>query len=781
MVFLFLVVAGVSSRAGAQACSSGTGTVTGTVYAPNGTDPLPNVTVYIPTAPPAGFTPGVSCPMVGAPPSNASAVGAETDVNGHFELDGVPAGTTQVVIVSGRWRRVLAIPAVNACQTYAVPASIAVMPSNQLQGDIPKIAIATGSADQVECVLLKMGIAQSEFTDPTGSGRINLFGGGAPGTGVTLDPATPTQASLMGNSSTLNGYDVLMLPCEGSNIAKPATELQNLVSFANSGGRVYSSHFSYSWMYQNPPFDTVANWLGNSSPGNPTPDPGTATVNISFTGGKTLAQWLQLPVINASTSPGQMQISTLRQNTAGVNPPTQAWLALNDAAAGNPVMQFVFDTPVAQPNQCGRVLYNEYHVENPTGPGGNVAPGTIFPNECTAGTTMTPQEKLLEYMLFELTDNGGQPTLVPLVQDFGAQAIGFTSPAQTFTWTNNSSFSSQVTSVAITAGSDFSIANNGCANVTVPGGGSCTIQVVFTPSALGASMGSLTVVAQGNTQTAQLTGTGTPGFILSEGSLTFGSLDVTGHATQTLTLTNIASGPLAVPQFVTTGQFGVAQSGCPGSLAAGKSCMIQVSFLPTSIGDQGGTVGVNSTSMLYDGVDATLTGIGVDFTIGVTPTSGSVVAGDGTTATATFTPLAGFAEPLTLTCAVQGGTGTACTVSANSVTPTVVSTVTVSMTTTSQYAIVGYGGFGGRGYLWLVGLGSGCLLWRRRRSVLRSGLLLVVVAALGLSLTGCTGKEPAQNTVFTGPGTYMVTVTATDGPAGFLTHSATYTLTVTAK
>src|ERR1035441_6752436 len=36
--------------------------ISGVVYAPNGTDPLPNVTVYIPNAPVAAFTPGVSCP-----------------------------------------------------------------------------------------------------------------------------------------------------------------------------------------------------------------------------------------------------------------------------------------------------------------------------------------------------------------------------------------------------------------------------------------------------------------------------------------------------------------------------------------------------------------------------------------------------------------------------------------------------------------------------------------------------------------------------------------------
>jgi hypothetical protein len=54
----------------------------------------------------------------------------------------------------------------------------------------------------------------------------------------------------------------------------------------------------------------------------------------------------------------------------------------------------------------------------------------------------------------------------------------------------------------------------------------------------------------------------------------------------------------------------------------------------------------------------------------------------------------------------------------------------------------------------------------------------VLLAATGLAITGCSGKLPAQNSVYTGPGTYTVTVSATDG---FLTHSATYTLTVTAK
>ncbi len=144
-----------------------TTSVSGVVYAPNGTDPLPNVTVYVPNAPVEAFTPGVSCPISGSPPSGSPLVGTITDVNGKFTLVDMPVGANiPIVAVSGRWR-VQSTVNTTACANTAMILS---MPQNHTQGDIPLIAIATGSADQVECVLLKMGISQSEFTDP-GYGR----------------------------------------------------------------------------------------------------------------------------------------------------------------------------------------------------------------------------------------------------------------------------------------------------------------------------------------------------------------------------------------------------------------------------------------------------------------------------------------------------------------------------------------------------------------------------------------------------------------------------------
>jgi hypothetical protein len=789
MTVFLMVLTGLGYSAVGQSCpgggyqclqqmctGNGTTSLTGTVYAPNGTDPLPNVTVYIPNGVVQAFTQGVSCPIVGAPPSGSPLIGTETDVNGNFTLVNVPVGSNiPLVIVSGRWRRQLVIPSVTACTGNAMPANFAVMPSDHTQGDIPLIAIATGSADQVECVLRKVGISASEFTDIGGGGRINLFAGGpASSSGAIVDSLTPTQASLMANAAVLNQYDVLMLPCEGSNIAKPAGELANLVSFANAGGRVYASHFDYSWMYQNAPFNTVVNWSINQG----TPPDGNATVDQSFTGGLTLAQWLQSPAIGATTTQGQMALNTLRVDTKGVVPPTRSWLTLNNSQYNNPVMQFVFDTPIASGgapvNQCGRVLYNEYHVENPVGS----PAGKVFPVECAAGG-MTPQEKLLEYMLFELTDDGGQPSLTPLVQDFGSEAINFPSAPFTFTWTNNSSFASQITSASSTG--DFAVTSNNCTNATIAGGASCQITVVFTPTVLGPETGSLTVVAQGNSQTASLTGTGTPGYTLSGSSLSYGNVDVGASVVQSLTLTSIASGPLPVPPFVTTGAYSVSTAACGTTIAPGASCAVKVTFLPTVIGPLAGTLGVNSTSLLYSGLGAALTGNGIDFTITLNPTKGSVVAGDSVTTMATLTPLAGFAAPLSLVCQVAGASASGCGLSSSSVTPTTATNVTITMNTTSQYTVVGYGGFGGRGYLWLVGFTTGLLLWRRRKSMsaaMRAGVLMVLMAAVGLSLTGCSGKVPTQNVAYTGPGSYSVTVTATDG---FLVHSATYTLAVTAK
>ena len=783
---------GVAAAASAQTCTGlqcqqvscpagSTTTVSGVVYAPNGKDPLPNVIVYVPNAAVAAFTPGVSCPAVGQAPSGLPLVGTTTAVDGSFTINNVPVGTSiPLVAVSGRWRRQTTIDtSAGSCANTVVPSDSIRMPRNHLEGDIPKIAIATGGADAVECVLTKMQIDPLEFTDPGGGGRINLFlGSGAPG--VAVDSSTPNESVLMGSTdptgSVLMGYDVLMLPCEGT--AAPAVKTQNeynnLIAFANAGGRVYSSHYSYQWMYNNPPFNTVANWNGTTKQGSSVAISTSnlpATVNQNFSGGLQLSQWLQL--VGASTTQGQIPVGQTKYDFNGVNPPTEAWLTLNDATYNNPVMQMVFDTPVgASGAQCGRVLYNEYHVETAAS-----SSAAYFPNECAPGTTLNAQEQLLEYSLFELTNDGGSATLTPTTQDFGTQAVGFNSPTETFTWTNKSTFAASVNLVS--GSGDFSIVSNGCNAASVPGGASCQIVVVFNPSVIGPRTGTLSVGSGGTTLISSLTGTGIPDLSVSSTALTYGSVDVGFSVSQGLTVTNAASGPVPVPAFVTTGDYSTTNN-CGSSLSAGASCTVNVIFKPTTTGTRTGTLTVQSAT---PGSPSTMTGNGIDFTIASLPTSGTAIAGTGITTTVTTTPLAGFSNNLSLTCATTAP-GTNCVLSQSTYTSGSATNTTLAITTTSQYAVIGYSGFGGY-WLSLIAAVAGLLLWTRRRAVgslARSSLTVLLLAFLfaagSMGLTGCSGKLPAENAVYTPPGTYSFTVSATDG---FLVHAVSYSLNVTVK
>lgn len=739
-------------------CTGGaTTTISGTIYAPNGTDPIPGALVYVPNAPVAAFTPGVSCSSAGQLPSGSPLVGTTTAVDGTFTLANVPVGINiPLVVQSGRWRRQISVPSTSACVNTPFSTRL---PRNQGEGDIPKIAVVTGSADAVECVLRKVGIDDAEFTDPSGNGRINVYFSN----GAKVDPNTPS-INALATANSLNSYDVLMLPCEGSPLTKSTQLLESFLQFANAGGRVYASHYSYTWLYNNPPFNSVVQWAPDQ--GN-LPD-GTATINTSFAKGQTLSQWLS--VTGASATPGQIPISTLRKDFNQLNAPTQSWLTLNNSALGNPVMQFTFDTPVnSSAVGCGRVLYDEYHVENQGG-----ATTVTFPSECRTGT-LTAQEKLLEFNLFDLTSDGEPPTLTPASQDFGSVLVGASSSSTAFTWRNNTPFPVVVSSA--TASGDFHVTGNTCS--TVAPGASCEIGANFAPTAIGAETGTLKVVANTGTLTSALTGTGVTPFTISSGSLDFGKVDLGASASQTLTLSNVGASTVAVPTFVTTGDFS-AQSTCSATLSAKSSCVITVSFRPAATGTRTGTLSVPGagTASL---VSTALTGTGVDFSLALTPASASTVAGNTVTTNALVAPIAGFANQVTVSCTTSAP-ASKCTVAAAGTPGAGGTTYPVTITTTSPY--IGQVGMG-RGCGWLGCLlagATGLLILRKRlllgRSLARVAVLFVGVVIAGAGLTGCGNIGDPINLVYTNAGAYTYTVTATDGT---LTHSATYTLTVSLR
>jgi len=408
-----------------------TTTISGTVYDPRGASglPLPNVLVYAwnstattPAQPAPVPTTGAQCltfaNQIPTGPNVVSYTYTATEGTFTLPLPNIPVGASiTIVIQAGKWQ---------SQSSYTVgtdpPAgNVLSMPANHTQGNIPLIAIVTGDADGAECVLHDMGIANSEFTDDvqvaTGNpGRIHLYrGGGSPG--AEMSASTPTETVLTQDSTLLNGYDMVMFPCQGGQYTTALSHgsQENIVDYANAGGRLFTTHFSYVYLdsslfpatsseaQYNAQFLPVANWDPQQI--DPTPDPGIATVQTNFSDGAILAQWLENSGATDPNSATQVQISTLRHDFDGVIAPTQSWLVLNDASAGNPVMQMTFNAPVGAPaaNQCGRVMYNEYHVYNQSLP---KSPSTVFPSECpTAAPTSAQlaQREMLEYALFDLS------------------------------------------------------------------------------------------------------------------------------------------------------------------------------------------------------------------------------------------------------------------------------------------------------------------------------------------------------------------------------------------
>ena len=323
-------------------CSPGqTTSVSGTVYAPNGTTPLPNVVVYVPNgsagAPTWGVTPippGVACNPNGEPLTGSPLVSTTTNTNGTFTLNNMPVGTNiPLVIQAGRWRRKITISTVTSCTNTALTASETSLPTEQAVLDpadnIPLIAISTGSVDAAECVLQRMGIAESEFSNPVaqgGSGRVRFYLGEG-SAGARINASTPSATQLWsGSTPDANQYDVIMFPCQGDEYTKTAAEQANIINYANAGGRVFATHYSYVWLFDDSPFSGTVTW--DIDQAEPTPDPQTGYINTGFPKGAQLAQWLQ--DIGASTTLGQIPLNTLRHDQDGVVAPTQSWLTIDN-------------------------------------------------------------------------------------------------------------------------------------------------------------------------------------------------------------------------------------------------------------------------------------------------------------------------------------------------------------------------------------------------------------------------------------------------------------------
>jgi hypothetical protein len=402
--------------------------------------PLYNVTVFVPNAALDPIPVGASCDKCSVQLSGKPIATALTDANGKFVLENVPAtANVPLVMQVGKWRRQVTIANVTACVDNPITdANLTRLPRTKAEGNIPKMALTTGSSDALECLLRKIGIADAEFTNDTGTGRVNLFVGGKPDGGnagtdrfaTTLNGGAvfPNATTLWGDATKMRGYDIVLLSCEGSSLAEVKMPFYgNMKTYGDSGGRIFASHLHFTWLWKGPaPWPTTAMYTGGSDEEHDPPDPSTATIDTSFPKGKALSEWLS--AVGATPTPGQIDLYDSAHSVAQTTPPTQRWIYLptnaNDSVTPHrtSTQYMTFNTPVgvAADAQCGRVVHTDIHVKAGPVPAGekkdNSKPGTggtPFPSGCTS-ISLSPQEKALEFLFFDLSACIQPDTMIPV-------------------------------------------------------------------------------------------------------------------------------------------------------------------------------------------------------------------------------------------------------------------------------------------------------------------------------------------------------------------------------
>lgn len=375
-------------------------------------DELPDMSSGIPED-------GTSCDRCADQDLGPVLASATTDAHGEYELSGnIPVDQEFILAVKiGKFRRAqrVTVAAADACDTSPISPLVTRLPrdsSDGIKAHIPHIAISTGELDAMECVFYKMGIDEDEFAEPGNDGdaaaRIHLYGtdGAAMSTGDT------PEADLHTDMDRIMSYDMLVFDCQGQGYPDYDNSDARIREYVNRGGRMFASHLSYTWLYDNgnqayddeDPYDTglapaanfntalqlISSGTGIVSQGRPRAND--AKIDL-------FAEWLDNE--NAATfvtDHYEMAISDPRDNADSVNAGTEEFMYRSTGNSSTSVQQFAFNTPFNAPDDelCGRVAYSGFHVVASAGGYKN----SVFPNHCTGN--LTAQEKTLLYMLFDL-------------------------------------------------------------------------------------------------------------------------------------------------------------------------------------------------------------------------------------------------------------------------------------------------------------------------------------------------------------------------------------------
>jgi hypothetical protein len=372
---------------------------------------------------------------------------------------------------------------------------------------------------------------------------------------------------------------------------------------------------------------------------------------------------------------------------------------------------------------------------------------------------------------------------------FPAQSLGSTSQPQIVTLTNGDA-PQTITNIMVVGDDPQDFTETNTCIGSLPPGGPCTISVTFTPTVAGIRKASVAITdsAPGSPQVLNLTGS-TSTLTLSKTSLPFGNqqLGVPGTP-QSITATNDGTVPLTFSSIVASGDFSETDNCTKAPLQPTTNCVINVTYTPTTAGSSVGALTLTDNAPGSPQI-VLLTGTGFgqqsDFTFSAAPTSASVPAGKSAQFNLTISPIGGFAQPITLSCSGLPKAASCSSTTANPVTPSGTTNVTVTVNTglrtfvpsgrpigVQPPRVIPMGNSGWLALLAALFLGATALFGVRGRR--EAAMLLLVVVMICVSAS-CNGGGQAGAPSGTPTGTYQIGIT---GTAGVISHTATVTLRV---
>lgn len=384
--------------------STDTQSITGTVFAPNGTDPVAGATISVPSASASvskslGVSKAVTATcgsetVTCSDPKSTASVKTCSCANGTFSLDvsglssSDKSSSTTLKIEKGDTSVSVTLACTSA--TCTISSTDSKLPASGT-GAL-KIAVVTGAYDDIQDVLAKLGYGALDSSDnrlKLGTETFTIYrgGGSIDSELVALDPSGTTYkaaSALFGNADTMKTFDIVFINCGASESVTAASEsasfdttkhlshadyhaskalgksgsaidstvISNIQSYVNSGGKLYVTDLAYDFVEQT--FPEVMDFQGGGDGSSTSAETGGAAelgdsgiVSDATVSNSTMKTWLSgraTNTIDSASSPGSISCTTTTGGSATALNTDGTTTRIGDFLSGWAVMKEAHDS-----------------------------------------------------------------------------------------------------------------------------------------------------------------------------------------------------------------------------------------------------------------------------------------------------------------------------------------------------------------------------------------------------------------------------------------------------